>query len=69
MASEWKQKLETAEKEWSRKLTESDERSVMAVAQAKQEMHEQLERSEETIQKLRQKLKSLENEGMQAIMP
>ena len=59
-AGEWQEKLESAEREWAAKLSDADERSVMAVAEIKAEMHKTLQDKDETIEILRQKLRSLE---------
>lgn len=55
--------MHDAEREWSQRLTENDERTAMTVAQAKQDMHVELEKKDQMIEALRNKLMQTESAG------
>lgn len=60
VAGEWRRKMEAAEEEWGGKLRESEERAAMALAQAKADMHEELERRDALVASLTSQLRTAE---------
>ncbi|EJD75591.1 GRIP domain-containing protein [Loa loa] len=66
VTAEWKGRVDCLEEEWSKRLSDSEEASTLAIAKVKAEMHRALEEKDGELQVTRTRCKALELNGIEA---